>query len=402
MSVKTPILNVFNRYLEAGGEELAVEKIHRLIEPHYEVSRCFFSSSEWTGASAPNRISQAMRFFYNPDSAHRFEASLKQTQAKAAVFHNIYPVGSMSLYRSALRQKVPVIQYLHNYRPFSVGASLYYEGKVQTAPLQGDYSGEIAAGVWQGRIKSALCAVMLKALHRSGWLESVKAWVAISHFMAEQLTSAGVIAPERMHVLRHAWEPMPIKPEQEDAGHYLFLGRLIPEKGIEPMLQTWHELRLLLGSKTPLLHVAGTGPLAVKVEEAARHNESIRYLGQIAGEEKHQQLKSCRALLAPSVWWEPLGLMIYEAYDYRKPVLAASAGALTETVTHGVTGFLHQPGSTAEMLRDVLALEKMNLAERCRMGEKGHDWLLREANPETWLKSFDAIVKAALSCPTLS
>ncbi len=47
-------------------------------------------------------------------------------------------------------------------------------------------------------------------------------------------------------------------------------------------------------------------------------------------------------MLAPSVWWEPLGLVTYEAYDYGKPMLAARSGGLSETVVAGLTGFLHE------------------------------------------------------------
>jgi glycosyltransferase involved in cell wall biosynthesis len=396
MSASPPILHVFNRYLQTGGEELAVEKIHKQLVESYDITRCFFSSADWSGPSAPNAISQAMRFFYNPESAHSFEESLSQTEAKVALFHNIYPVGSPSLYRTALRQRIPVIQYLHNFRPFSVGASLYYNGRVETAPLRGDYLGEVVAGVWQGRLKSALCAMMLKSLHRSGWLESVKAWVAISNFMAEQLTSAGVIRRDRMHVLRHAWEAMPEKPSHEDAGHYLFLGRLIPEKGIEPMLQSWHELKRHLGNRTPPLHVAGSGVLERQVRNAAACNDSIHYLGQISGLQKSEELRTCRALVAPSVWWEPLGLITYEAYDYGKPVLAARAGGLTETVQQGKTGLLHTPGKVSALVADVLTMGKMSSEERQQMGECGRDWLLREASLQKWLKGFDEILQAAL------
>jgi glycosyltransferase involved in cell wall biosynthesis len=189
---------------------------------------------------------------------------------------------------------------------------------------------------------------------------------------------------------------MPEKPSHEDAGHYLFLGRLIPEKGIEPMLQSWHELKRHLGNRTPPLHVAGSGVLERQVRNAAACNDSIHYLGQISGLQKSEELRTCRALVAPSVWWEPLGLITYEAYDYGKPVLAARAGGLTETVQQGKTGLLHTPGKVSALVADVLTMEKMSSEERQQMGECGRDWLLREASLQKWLKGFDEILQAAL------
>lgn len=389
------ILQVFNRYLQSGGEEKSVDRIQRHAALRHEVPRCFFESASWTGPHAPGRISQARRFFYNAESAQQFQQRARETGASAAMFHNIYPVGSPSLYHSALQQKLPVIQYLHNYRPFSVGGSLFYDGRVQTAPLHGDYSGEVRAGAWQGRFKSGLCALMLKLLHRSGRLDSVKAWVTISQFMADRLAEHHCVPPDRLHVLRHSWDAMPKLPEIEDQGCYLFLGRLIPEKGIHMLVQAWHELRQQLGDRTPMLQIAGDGSLEYFVRQASTQNPSIRYLGQIGGDDKHEALRCCRALIAPSIWWEPLGLMIYEAYDYAKPVLAARSGGLIETVQPNQTGFLHAPGDVSALVQDILALEFMSPAQRQQLGTNARNWLLRETTVEAWQNRFDEILAHA-------
>lgn len=390
------LVQVFNRYLQKGGEEASVERIHAHVGRRHPVTRCFFDSATWTGPGAPGRLRQAACFFYNPGSARRLEETVRQSCAEAALFHNIYPVGSPSLYRSALRQDLPVIQYLHNYRPFSVGGSLFHDGRVSTAPLSGDYAGEVAAGVWQGRARSFLCALMLKLLHRSGWLESVSSWVCISQFMADRLAEHGCVPAGRLQVLRHSWDAMPAPPPPQDRGHYLFLGRLIPEKGLATLIQAWHELRGQLGLRTPELHIAGEGPLEPLVRQAAADNPCIRHLGQVGGSTKTEALQGCRALVAPSVWWEPLGLMVYEAYDHGKPVLAARSGGLGETVLQDETGLLHEPGDVAGLVRDVLALEAMTAEQRQAMGGRGRDWLLREAAVSLWQDRFDAILEQAL------
>lgn len=396
MTAGRTILQVFNRYLQTGGEEASVDRIQRHIALRHEVPRCFFDSADWTGPQAPGRLEQAARFLYNPASARQFESSAREAGAQAALFHNIYPVGSPALYHSALQQRLPVIQYLHNYRPFSVGGSLFYNGRVQTAPLHGEYLGEVRAGAWQGRVKSALCALMLRRLHRSGWLDSVKAWVCISHFMADRLAEHGCVPRDRLHVLRHSWDAMPEPPPAEDQGCYLYLGRLIPEKGIREMLAAWHDLRRQLGKKTPALHIAGEGFLTNEVLSAAAANPSIHHLGHISGTAKHDALRRCRALIAPSIWWEPLGLMIYEAYDHAKPVLAARSGALIETVQHGQTGLLHQPGDVAGIVQDVLALEAMPSTARQQLGHQARAWLLRETAVSAWQDRFDEVLAGVM------
>lgn len=392
------LLHVFNRYLFRGGEEMMVDQIHEDLSSTHEMTWCRFESSEWTGPDAPSALQQAKRLFYNTDAKERFESALDGSRAGAALFHNIHPVGSPSLYHAALQRGLPVVQYLHNFRPFSVSGTLQVKGKLVTDALYGSHWREVLGGAWQGSVvKSALFAVMLKALHRSGWLKSVKAWIAVSDFMRQRMVDSGALPSASVHTLRHAWHAMPQPPASEDAGYYLFLGRLVETKGVIPLLDAWDALRAQLGKNTPLLHIAGEGPLDDAVQQRVRSNPYIGQLGQTGGETKREALRRSRAVIVPSTWWEPLGLVVYEAYDYGKPVLAARSGGLGEIVRHGVTGLQHEPGDVSGLVNDVLAMEATPNTSRMVMGRAGRDWLLRDANPQVWLQRFEEILSAAVS-----
>lgn len=375
---------------------MIVEKIHEDLATQHPMTWCRFDSAEWTGDNAPPPRIQAARLFYNPQSRARFEQALDASGAAAAVFHNVHPVGSPSLYHAALQRQLPVVQFLHNYRPFSVSGTLLVNGKLTPDVLYGRYGGEVLSGAWQGSVvKSALFALMLKMLHRSGWLKSVKAWIAVSDFVRQRLVESGALPAARVHTLRHAWHTAPQPPVIEDAGYYLFLGRLAETKGVVPLLDAWDALRAQCGQKTPLLHIAGEGPLEPAVQQRVRTNPYIGNLGQIGGETKKEALRRCRALIVPSTWWEPLGLVVYEAYEYAKPVIAAKAGGLIETVHHGLTGLQHEPGDVAGLVENVLALEAMPPTSRLVMGRAGRQWLLQETNPQAWLQRFEEILAAA-------
>ncbi|MEN3940754.1 glycosyltransferase [Prosthecobacter sp. SYSU 5D2] len=385
------ILDVFNRYRLAGGEEFAVERIRAMLATRHQVHSCRFASEEWLRPDAPGRLSQGWRFFYNPASRRRFESAVEESGADLAVFHNLFPVGSPAIYHAASRKGIPVVQFLHNYRPFAVG-SLYSRGMLQTDSLYGNHWQAVRDGVWMNsRVRTLMMATLQKMLHRSGWLGSVKKWIAISDFMRERLIEAGAVAPDRIVTLRHAWDCLPQAPEKQDAGYYLFLGRLIEEKGLPTLLDAWDMLQAQLGKATPRLHIAGEGPMAEQVRQHARTNPFICALGNVGGETKTDQLLRCRAVVVPSVWWEPLGLVTYEAYDYAKPVLAASSGGLTETVQHSRTGFLHVPGDAAGLVQDVLNLEAMSVTQRMALGNSGRHWLRQETDPTRWLRKFDEI-----------
>jgi glycosyltransferase involved in cell wall biosynthesis len=84
-----------------------------------------------------------------------------------------------------------------------------------------------------------------------------------------------------------------------------------------------------------VVELAGTGPLVADIHRAIAEGLPIHHLGQLSGNTKSAALTRCRAVVVPSTWWEPLGLVTYKAYDHAKSVLAAASGGLQETVFSG-------------------------------------------------------------------
>jgi hypothetical protein len=133
------ILQVFNRYLHMGGEEKSVDRIYAHLGREHEMERCFFESRDWIGAGAPGKLTQLRRTLYNHDSRAQFEKVCDTFRPDVALFHNVFPVGSPSLYHAAKLRGLPVIQYVHNFRPLSVGGTLYASGQFLEESLHGNY-----------------------------------------------------------------------------------------------------------------------------------------------------------------------------------------------------------------------------------------------------------------------
>jgi glycosyltransferase involved in cell wall biosynthesis len=68
--------------------------------------------------------------------------------------------------------------------------------------------------------------------------------------------------------------------------------------------------------------------------------EMVRYLGNVGGAQRAEVVGQATALLHPLGFDEPFGLSVVEAMVCGTPVIGYRRGALVETVTDGVTGFL--------------------------------------------------------------
>jgi glycosyltransferase involved in cell wall biosynthesis len=107
-------------------------------------------------------------------------------------------------------------------------------------------------------------------------------------------------------------------------------------------------------------------------------NNDIRYLGEVAHEQKLELLADARGLLFPIRWNEPFGMVMIEALACGTPVLAFPEGAAPEVVEHGKTGYLcHDVSDMAEAITRVDRLDR----QMCRDAVEGYfstDRMVRE------------------------
>lgn len=391
------ILQVFNRYLERGGEETSVERVSDSLSDRHKVFHCYFDSRQLgydkgfldAGAAALSMI-------WSKQSADRLRSHAMVAKPDVILLHNIFPVGTASVLHEVGKLGIPAISYIHNFRPYSVNGYLWADDRIVTAGLRKNFFPEILAGSWQNsRVKTALYAAILTGMHQAKLFRHIKVWVAISEFMRDKFIEAGVPSQDIVTV-PHSWDPIPQVPEYRDGGYYLFLGRLMSAKGVHVLFEAWRILENRLGSKTPRLIIAGDGPLSKEVSRVAALSKFIEYPGRVDGNEKAELLRGCRAMIAPSVWWEPLGLVTYEAYDYAKPMLAAASGGLTETVQHGKTGMLHTPGKAEELADQIMEIDGDESARR-QMGMMGRSWLVENTRRDQWLDKIEKAMSQAIA-----
>src|SRR5438105_9754930 len=121
-SQPSTFIQVFNAYLSPGGEESSVQRIARHLElAGHRVVRFWRSSAEWSGPEAPPKFKQLFLMLENRAVLKELRQLHLEENPRAWILHNIVPVISLGVYRLARQLKVPVVQWLHNYRPLSLG-----------------------------------------------------------------------------------------------------------------------------------------------------------------------------------------------------------------------------------------------------------------------------------------
>lgn len=80
------------------------------------------------------------------------------------------------------------------------------------------------------------------------------------------------------------------------------------------------------------------------------NNETVRYVGEIGLDEKLPYLQNAKAVLFPTKWAEPFGLIMIEALACGTPVIAYPNGAVPEVITEKVGAIVEGPKAMAEAI----------------------------------------------------
>ena len=342
------ILCLHNYYQWSGGEDRVFESEVELLRSRgHEVMTYTRHNRDIRQAT----LATALSTLWNPRTYGEIRSLIQQQRPDIMHCGNIFPLISPSAYYAARSCKVPVIQTLQNFRLLCPDSTLFRDGRHchDCVGRRVAWPGVRHACYRGSRAATAVVAAM-QTFHRSlgTWQRAVNTFVAVSAYVSEtfrqaQLPMAPVVVKPNF-VVRD--------PGMGDGGgkYALFAGRLVPEKGIEVLLEAF-------ANSTKALKILGAGPLEPRVREVAASQANVEFLGQRSPDEVARWMQQASMLIVPSEWAEAFGLVVVEAFACGTPVLAARSGALPELVKPGYNGHLFEPGKAGSLLEALARLE---------------------------------------------
>ncbi|MDQ6420367.1 glycosyltransferase family 1 protein [Paenibacillus sp. LHD-117] len=207
-------------------------------------------------------------------------------------------------------------------------------------------------------------ATTLRALGDRGWDESrMKLWTRGVDAAAYH---PGVDREE--HLIRHGLGDCSFMA--------LYVGRLAPEKNVEIAIEAFAKLQQ--ANPNAAFVIAGDGPSAPALKERCKR-DGIRavFVGFAELPELQRWYAAADVLLFPSPT-ETFGNVVLESMACGTPVIGANAGGVRDTVRHGETGLLCEPGS-AESFASALSILQGNMELRERMGRNAHAYSLTQS-----------------------
>ena len=156
--------------------------------------------------------------------------------------------------------------------------------------------------------------------------------------------------------------PVGLIPWADQPGDGLvFAGRLSAEKGAAVAI----DIARRSGERIDLYGAAYDEDYARDLRRRHEGDPAVIFHEPLTRTELWWRLASARAVLCPSDWDEPFGLVAAEAQAAGTPVVAFARGGLTEIIDDTVTGFLVEPGNVAAAVTAVRSVASLD-RRRCR------------------------------------
>ncbi|MEL7340058.1 MAG: glycosyltransferase, partial [Bacteroidota bacterium] len=234
------ILIVHNRYLQKGGEDTVVAAEKELLESYgHQVRICMFDNAD-IPEGAFGKLRAMFRSINNPAAKARVKAEIADFGAEIVHVHNTFYVASPAIYAAAKESGVPVVQTLHNYRLLCPSAFLYHDGALYLDSVHKIYPLQaIAKRVWEGSLLKTWSIVNITAFHKlkGTYQNLVDKYIVFSEFSKGVFADSSLQLRSEQLVIKPNFVPDPGEENVPREEHYLFVGRLSPEKGISVLLE---------------------------------------------------------------------------------------------------------------------------------------------------------------------
>ncbi|MCK5084807.1 MAG: glycosyltransferase family 4 protein [Candidatus Pacebacteria bacterium] len=148
-------------------------------------------------------------------------------------------------------------------------------------------------------------------------------------------------------------------PKPKD--YLVWLGRIHYGKGL------WNAVNAAKISKEKLI-IAGNITCETDEEyfqsvKPMIDGKQVKYIGEVGLKKKNELLSNAKAVLFPTIWEEPFGLVMTEAMATGTPVIGFKKGSVPEVIKNGKTGFVVK--NDKEMIKAIKKIDKIDRTE-CR------------------------------------
>lgn len=318
---KQKILLIHNKYLNKGGEDLAVESEIEFLKKYYNVEVIYFYNN-----FSVLGIFTSIFLNKNPKSEKIILKKIKEFQPEIVYFHNTwFKVWNNIFYKIEKNYNLKILVKLHNYRFLCTNTfftSKHLLGREMCPSCGGSKNSLKTFNKYYSNnyFKSFLVNFYGKRYFKILKNSNIKL-VLLTNFQKNKLIQLG-FKIEKLHIFYN-----PINLDQNiprtRKDYFVYAGRLSSEKGLEELVNVFDNL-----SKNYQLLIIGAGPLYEKLKN--NNFKNIKLLGELSHIETLEYIKNSKALISNTKLYEGQPTILCEASLLKVPSIFPNNGGISE------------------------------------------------------------------------
>lgn len=307
-----------------------------------------FSDVKWT---VNNYWGMARATIWNYEAGKKLKKLIRATKPDAIyILHEINHL-SPSIIRIAHKENIRIIHRISDFFMFCAKYDFLYGDEICELCIQGDYMNAIVKKCVKGSLVGTCLRVFAMQLYKKNRVfEDVDVYISTCEFSKNKLIEGG-IPKEKVVCIPTFIDAREIQPTYEDDKYFLFLGRMVHQKGVIYAIEAMSYVK----DNAYRLKITGE-PGDSKDDEYIKNyiyqnklEEKIVFTGFIYGEQLNDLIEKATCVLCPAIWYENMPNSVIEAYAHGKSVIASNIGSLAEIVDDGETGFLFKPKDALDL-----------------------------------------------------
>ncbi len=390
------LLSINNHYYRRGGADVVFLEQNRLLQQTgwrvapFAMHHPDNLDTPWSGYfvdeiefgerySTREKLVRVPKVIYSLEARRKLRRLLDALGANVAHAHNIYHRLSPSILSLLKQRGIPTVLTLHDLKLVCPVHSMYHDGAVCERCRHGAVYNVMLHRCLKDSLPLSGLIMVESAVHRllGLYTQNVDRFIVPSRFYLEKFAQWGWDTSKFTHIPNFV-DVERLQPDFAVGKAFLYFGRLVPEKGLNTLI------RASVQAQVPLW-LAGTAPEEDQVRKLARDlGANVRFLGYRSGAALHELVRSARATVLPSEWYENAPLSLMESYALGTPVIGAAIGGIPELIREQETGITFRSGdvdSLAAALRQVADMPDERLAN---MARSGRSWMASDFTPEKY------------------
>lgn len=356
------LVNKFH-YLRGGSEKYYFE-LAKLLKDHGHTV-AFFSMKNENNIKTGDREYfvdeidmntgskfEALNVIYSKKNKALMEKALEEFKPDIVHINNFQRQLSASIIDAVKEKNIPLIMTAHDLNPICPASIMLYNGEVCEDCITKGYTSCIKKKcIKNSMLKSVLGYIEKKYYDLHKIFCKVDCIISPSEFNKNQLLK-GKLKCNDITVI-HNFVNETEKTDYTLGDCAFYFGRLSREKGILNLVEAINNIP---GAR---LIIAGDGPERENIQAYIKEHKlenRITLLGYLNQNDIRENIRKCRFVTVPSIWYENCPYSILETMEIGKPIIGSKIGGIPELIQDGINGFTYEHNDVTKLTNILMKL----------------------------------------------